>query len=84
MPHHRAYECFHRRMECNRCGVVVTFKEHRVSFGRLHSPTDHQEGKHISCCGSAHPEGECSADKCDYCGDPCMFDSFSGRSETLL
>ncbi|CAK9779476.1 unnamed protein product [Cutaneotrichosporon oleaginosum] len=27
LPHHRAYECFHRRMDCDGCGVTVTFRE---------------------------------------------------------
>ncbi|BEI93722.1 uncharacterized protein CcaverHIS019_0601810 [Cutaneotrichosporon cavernicola] len=27
LPHHRAYECFHRRMDCHGCGVAVTFRE---------------------------------------------------------
>nr|XP_019044268.1 hypothetical protein I302_07552 [Kwoniella bestiolae CBS 10118]OCF23198.1 hypothetical protein I302_07552 [Kwoniella bestiolae CBS 10118] len=27
LPHHRAYECFQRRMECKRCGTMVVFKD---------------------------------------------------------
>ena len=31
LPHHRAYECFERKMECGKCGVVLTFKDCTVS-----------------------------------------------------
>ncbi|WWC71894.1 uncharacterized protein I206_105853 [Kwoniella pini CBS 10737] len=27
LPHHRAYECFQRRMECEKCGTVLVFKD---------------------------------------------------------
>ncbi|ORX40683.1 hypothetical protein BD324DRAFT_15568 [Kockovaella imperatae] len=27
LPHHRAYDCFQRRMECDKCGVILTFKD---------------------------------------------------------
>ncbi|KAL1408620.1 hypothetical protein Q8F55_005433 [Vanrija albida] len=33
MPHHRAYECFQRRMECGKCGIVLTFKEAKQPRG---------------------------------------------------
>lgn len=29
---HRAYECFQRKMECDRCGVLLTFKDQTVSI----------------------------------------------------
>ncbi|KAL7418483.1 hypothetical protein Q5752_006941 [Cryptotrichosporon argae] len=31
MPHHRAYECFQRRMECGKCGTTVAFREAKSS-----------------------------------------------------
>lgn len=43
LPHHRAYECFHRRMDCDGCGVTVTFREakdkdtHGCSSQAVHS-----------------------------------------------
>ncbi|WWC91595.1 uncharacterized protein L201_006541 [Kwoniella dendrophila CBS 6074] len=27
LPHHRAYECFQRRMECDRCKTILIFKD---------------------------------------------------------
>ncbi|WOO82952.1 E3 ubiquitin-protein ligase NRDP1 [Vanrija pseudolonga] len=36
MPHHRAYECFQRRMECAKCGIVFTFKEAKDDHGHAH------------------------------------------------
>ncbi|TYJ58444.1 hypothetical protein B9479_000650 [Cryptococcus floricola] len=27
MPHHRAYDCFQRRMECKKCGTILVFKD---------------------------------------------------------
>lgn len=30
MPHHRAYECFQRRMACSKCDITLTFKEAKV------------------------------------------------------
>ncbi|ADV24027.1 conserved hypothetical protein [Cryptococcus gattii WM276] len=30
MPHHRAYECFLRKMECTKCGTLLVFKDQTV------------------------------------------------------
>ncbi|OXG29375.1 E3 ubiquitin-protein ligase NRDP1 [Cryptococcus neoformans Bt15] len=27
LPHHRAYECFQRKMECRKCGTILVFKD---------------------------------------------------------
>ncbi|WWD03579.1 hypothetical protein V865_001633 [Kwoniella europaea PYCC6329] len=27
LPHHRAYECFQRKMECKKCGTMLVFKD---------------------------------------------------------
>ena len=35
LPHHRGYECFQRRMQCNGCNVILTFKTRAVSTRRF-------------------------------------------------
>jgi len=30
LPHHRAYECFQRKMECSKCNVILNFKTRAV------------------------------------------------------
>ncbi|WVR00288.1 hypothetical protein IAU59_007431 [Kwoniella sp. CBS 9459] len=32
LPHHRAYECFQRNMECAKCGNMLVFKDRKVNM----------------------------------------------------
>lgn len=32
MSHHRAYECFQRKMECTKCGILLVFKDQKVGM----------------------------------------------------
>nr|ODN99961.1 E3 ubiquitin-protein ligase NRDP1 [Cryptococcus depauperatus CBS 7855] len=33
LPHHRAYECFQRRMECKKCATILVFRDHIAHAG---------------------------------------------------
>ncbi|WWC64460.1 uncharacterized protein I303_107070 [Kwoniella dejecticola CBS 10117] len=46
LPHHRAYECFQRNMECKKCGTMLVFKDRKAQ-------------KSSECCQSSSAEGKC-------------------------
>ncbi|WVN84967.1 uncharacterized protein L203_100104 [Cryptococcus depauperatus CBS 7841] len=33
LPHHRAYACFQRRMECKKCATILVFRDHIAHAG---------------------------------------------------
>lgn len=55
LPHHRAYECFHRRMSCDGCGVSVTFRESKDSHPCSASP-ETTKASNSDCCPSCGQE----------------------------
>ena len=48
LPHHRAYECFKRRMACGRCDVLLTFREAQVSSGKTMSRDECRADRGVS------------------------------------